>query len=163
VQIFLLFVLDVRSLVCRTWDASWSMVVTYSAWLKRGAPAFSHWTDETVGRNKSAVMTLSLTERLSKLSCRRCDCTIQGRLFVGCNCKSGVNLVMEKPWCLMMRAQTIYITSYLLRKCLFGDPGAVSVSLFCPVESCKLERKVLWWCGLVGGWRLVTSIWIYVY
>jgi hypothetical protein len=62
----------------------------------------------------------------------------------------------------MMRAQkNIYIMSYLLRKCLCGDPGAVSVSLFCLVESGKLEGKVLWWCSLVGG--LVTSIRVYVY
>jgi hypothetical protein len=45
---------------------------------------------------------------------------------------------------LMMHAQ---ITSYLLRKCFFlvGDPGTVSVCLFSPVESDKLEVKVLFW------------------
>jgi hypothetical protein len=34
---------------------------------------------------------------------------------------------------------------------LVGDPGTVSVCLFCPVGSGKPEVKVLWWCGLVGG------------
>jgi hypothetical protein len=63
---------------------------------------------------------------------------------------------MEKPRCLMMHAQ---ITSYLLMKCfLVSDPGTESVCLFCLVESSKLEVKVLWRCGLEGGWRLVTSI-----
>jgi hypothetical protein len=65
--------------------------------MKRGALACSQWTDETVGPNMSAVLTLSLTERLSKLSCRRYNCTIRGHFFMGCNCKLGVNLVMEKP------------------------------------------------------------------
>jgi hypothetical protein len=58
----------------------------------------------------------------------------------------------------MMHAQKINITSYLLRKCLFGDPGLVSVSLFCPVDSGKLEGKVLWWCGLVGGVMPIQAV-----
>jgi hypothetical protein len=40
----------------------------------------------------------------------------------------------------------------LIQECfLVGDPGTMSVCLFCLVESGKLEVKVLWWCGLVGG------------
>jgi hypothetical protein len=50
-----------------------------------GVPAFSHWTDETVGHNTSAMLTLSLTERLPKLSCQRCDSNIRGRFFTECN------------------------------------------------------------------------------
>jgi hypothetical protein len=52
---------------------------------KKRAPACSHWTDETVSPNTSAVLTLSLTERLSKLSCLRCDSNIWVRFFMGCN------------------------------------------------------------------------------
>jgi hypothetical protein len=64
---------------------------------EKGAPPCSHWTDEIVGPHTSAVLTLSLTECLSKLSCRRCDCNIRGRFFMGFNCKLGVNSVMQKP------------------------------------------------------------------
>jgi hypothetical protein len=54
---------DMHSLVCWTRDASWSVVVAYSAWMK-SAPACSPWTDETVGPNTSSMLTLSLMECL---------------------------------------------------------------------------------------------------
>jgi hypothetical protein len=108
----LLFVLDVRSLVCRNWGC----VVEYGGHLfclnEKGVSACSHWTDKNVGPNTSAVLTLSLTETycLSYLVC-------------------GVIVISG-----------VFSLWGVIRKCLCGDPGAVSVSLCWPVESGKVLK-----------------------
>jgi hypothetical protein len=97
--------------MCAVWcvetgDASWNMEVTYSAWMRRGRRLV------VTGQTRLSVLIRPPADLvidgnvLSKLSCLRCDCDIRGIFFMG-----------------------------VIRKCLCGDPGAVSVSLFCPVES----------------------------
>jgi hypothetical protein len=78
---------------------------------EKGAPSCIHWTGETVGLNTSAVLTLSLTETYC-LSYLVCGVTVISGVF--------------SLW-------------GVIKKCLCGYPGSVSVTLFCPVESGKLS------------------------
>jgi hypothetical protein len=64
---------------------------------ENSALACSPWIDETVGFNTSAVLTLSLTECLSVVILSVVLYAISRAVSLwGCNCKLGVNLVMEK-------------------------------------------------------------------
>jgi hypothetical protein len=68
---------------------------------ENGVPASSHWTDETVNPNTSAVLTLSLTEMycLSYLVCGVIVISVVFFLW-GVTVIFEVDLVLEKPWCL---------------------------------------------------------------
>jgi hypothetical protein len=76
---------------------------------EKGAPACSHWTGETVGPNTFSMLTLPLTE----------------------------TYYLSYPVCSVIVISRVFSLWGVIRKCLCGDPGAVSVSLFCPVESGK--------------------------